>query len=40
MSDYWRIAGKEMRTTSNDLVDGMVVKGLAYILRLGFLIQV
>ena len=29
-----------MRTTSNDSVNGMVVKGSAYILRLSFLIQV
>ena len=40
MSDYWRVVGKEARTTLNDSVDGTVVKGSAYILRLGFLIQV
>ena len=40
MSKYWGVVGKEARTISNDLVDGMVVKGLVYILRLSFLIQV
>ena len=40
MSNYWGVAGKEMRTTSNDLVDGTIVKGSAYILGFSFLIQV
>ena len=40
MSDYWRVARNEARATSNDLVDSTVVKDLAYILRLSFLIQV
>ena len=40
MSNYWEVAGEETRTTSNDLMDGTVVKGSTYILRLSFLIQV
>ena len=40
MSDYWGVAGKKARTTLNDLVDGTVVKGSVYILRLSFLIQI
>ena len=40
MSNYWGVAGEEARTTSNDSVDDMVVKGSTYILRLSFLIQV
>ena len=31
---------EEARATSDDLVDSMVVKGLAYILEFGFLIQI
>ena len=37
-SDYWRVVRKEARATSNDSVNGMVVKSLAYILGFGFLI--
>ena len=40
MSYYQGIIGKEAGATSDDLVDGMVVKNLAYILRFGLLIQV
>ena len=40
MSNYWGVVGEEARTTLNDSVDSMVVKGSTYILRLGFLIQV
>ena len=35
-----RVARKEVRATLDDLVDSMVVKGLAYILGFGFLIQI
>ena len=38
VSYYQEIVGKEAGATSNDLVDGTVVKGLAYVLRFGFLI--
>ena len=39
-SNYWEVARDEARATSNDLVDSIVVKGLTYILRFSFLIQV
>ena len=40
MDNYWGVTGKKARTTSNDSVDGIIVKGSVYILRLSFLIQV
>ena len=40
MGDYWRVAREEVGATLNDLVDSMVVKGSAYILGFGFLIQI
>ena len=40
MGDYWGVTREKVRAASNDLVDSTVVKGLAYRLGFGFLIQI
>ena len=40
MGYYWGITREEVEATSNDSVNGMVVKGSAYILGFSFLIQI
>lgn len=39
-SDHWEVVEEKPRATSDNLVDGMVIKGVAYILRFHLLVQV
>ena len=40
MDYYWGVTREESGAASDDSVDGMVVKGLAYILEFGCLFQI